>query len=114
MKFGGEQIRPVVLLTRSTTYNSHSEEINTWAADTAKFDNGKLFVEWWDQGGKEQMEGGQIVAYKDVRMKCRFITGLNEVDYRIQKDGKEYDIESVKELGRNEGQILMLKLHDNQ
>jgi hypothetical protein len=112
MKFFGEQIRKVTLIKKTITHGDHNEEIETWAADTTLFPSGEIYVEWWDQGGKEFADG-QLVAQKDIRAKCRFISGLNESDYRIRKDSKDYDIESIKEIGRNEGQMLILKKFDN-
>lgn len=117
MRISGKQARKVTLLKKSTTHNEYNEPVETWTADTANTAtdaSGNIYVEWWDQGGKETLESGQIVAVKDIRAKCRFITGLNESDYRIKKDGIEYDIESIKEINRREGQLLMLQARDNQ
>lgn len=116
MKFSGNQMRKVTLLKRTVTTNDYNEEVNTWSADTANSAtdaNGKIYMEWWDQGGREKMEGGLLVAVRDVRARCYYIDGLNAKDYRIEKDGVEYDIEHVKEIGRREGQQLMLVDHDS-
>jgi len=114
MRLDGKQVRKVTLLKKSTTYDKYNQPVESWAADTANYDNGNLFVEWWDQGGKEALQTGQVIAVKDVRCKCYYIPGLNERDYRIQKDGVEYDIQSIKEIGRKEGQMLILDSRDNQ
>lgn len=116
MKFSGNQMRKVTLLKKTVTENEYNEQVATWPADTANSatdDTGKIYMEWWDQGGREKMEGGLLVAVKDVRARCYYIDGLNEKDYRIKKDGVEYDIEHVKEIGRREGQQLMLMARDN-
>ena len=113
MRLSGEHIKIVTLLKKTTTYGDHNEPIETWAADTSLFPDGQFYVEWWDQGGKEMLTGGQIIAASDIRCKCYFISALNEADYRIRKDSIDYDIESIKEVGRQEGQILMLKKEDN-
>jgi len=113
MRISGTHVKKVILLKRTKTHDEQNQEIKTWVADTSKFPNGKFYVEWWDQGGREGIEGGQMAAIKDIRCKCRYISGLNEKDYMIRKGGVDYDIESIKELGRNEGQIIMLKLPDN-
>ncbi|MBN2365730.1 MAG: hypothetical protein JXL67_06160 [Calditrichaeota bacterium] len=109
----GEQVRKVILLKKGETYGRHNEEKVTWSADTTKFPDGEFYVEWWDQGGTETLEGGQIIAVKDIRAKCRFISGLNEGEYKIRKDSQDYDIKSIKELGRRKAQILILKIADN-
>lgn len=114
MRFSGEQVRLVTLLKKSTTYNSHNEPVETWAADETLFEDGLFYAEVWDQGGKEFLESGQIIAQKDIRLKCRYITGLNESDYMIRLDSGDYDIESIKEIGRKDGQMLMLKKPDNK
>lgn len=107
----GEQVKKVTLLKKSTTYNDKNEPIDTWAADT-QFPDGELYCEWWDQGGRERMEDGQIVVAKDIRMMTRRITTLNERDYRIRQNGDDYDIEMIKDIGRTK-QILMLDKKDN-
>jgi len=113
MSIRGKQVRKVILLKKAITYGSHNEEVEAWAADITKFPEGEFYVEWWDQGGKEVLENGQLIAIKDIRAKCRYISGLNESDYMIRKNGRDYDIESVKEIDRNKGQILILKIVDN-
>lgn len=113
MRISGKQVRKVVLLKKTTTENEYNEPIETWNPDTSKYSAGEFFVEWWDQGGKETLENGQIVAVKDTRCKCRYIADLNEKDYAIRKD-KDYDIQSIKEIGRSEGQLLILEARDNQ
>ena len=113
MRISGPNVKKVILLTKTVTYGDHNEEVVTWAADTSKFPEGKFYVEWWDQGGRETLANGQLTAIKDIRCKCRYITDLNESEYMIRKDSKDYDIESIQEIGRQEGQILILKLPDN-
>jgi head-tail adaptor len=112
MRLGGINVKAVTLLTKTVTYGDHNQPIETWAADS-NYPGGKIFVEWWDQGGRESMSGGQIIAQNDIRCKTYYIEGLNASDYRIRNNSKDYDIESIKELGRREGQILMLKIEDN-
>ncbi len=114
MRISGTQVRKVILLKKTVTKNDFNEDIIAWAADITKFANGEFCAEWWDQGGKEGLKDGQLAASKDIRAKCRYITGLNEADYRIRKDDLDYDIESIKEIGRNEGQMLILKRFDNE
>ena len=113
MMQNGVQVRKVTLLKKTVTYGNYNEPIETWAADTTKYSDGIFYAEWWDQGGKEALKDNILAAYKDIRLKCRYISGLNERDYRIRKDGDDYDIESIKELDRRKGQILILKILDN-
>src|SRR5699024_879583 len=109
----GENIRKVTLLKKTTTFNEYNEPVESWDADAGQFEDGKLYVEWWDQGGKEALESGQIVAIKDIRIKpVEWIRNINEADYRIEKEGRQYDIQSIKEMGRSK-QIIMLKAGDN-
>ena len=117
MKLSGPRTRLVTLLKKSVTYDDYNQPIETWEPDSSpSTDNGKMYMEWWDQGGKEALESGQIVAVQDVRGKCRFIDGLTQQtqhNYRIEKDGVKYDIQNVKEVGRREGQILIMEARDN-
>lgn len=114
MKFSGDQIRKVVLEKKTTTTNEYNEQIEAWNPATSISPNGEIFAEKWDQGGKEALESGQIVAMKDVRFRIRYVDGLNENEYRINYDGKIYDIENIKEIGRREGQVLITRQRDNQ
>lgn len=116
MQFYGEQMRLVTLLKRTVTTNSQNEDVVSWDPDTENpltDANGKMYVRWWDQGGKERMEDGQVVAIKDVRCLTRYFSGMNEVDYAIKKDGVEYDIQNAKEVNRREGWMLVLEGRDN-
>ena len=115
MRISGENIKLVTLQKKTLTYGDHNEPIETWSADSSNDTgtNGEIYVEWWDQGGKEMLSSGQIIATNDIRCKTYYISGLNAAEYRIVKDSKNYDIESVKEVGRQEGQMLLLKIEDN-
>lgn len=112
MRLGGLNIKPVTLIKKTVTYNDQNEPIETWAADS-NYPSGKIYVEWWDKGGREMLTGGQLIATSDIRCKTYYIDGLNESDYKIRKDSIDYDIESIQEIGRQEGQMLMLKVEDN-
>lgn len=117
MRLDGRNIEQVQLLKKSTTKDSHNFDVVTWNVDTdnvATDDNGNIFAEWWDQGGKEGLEQGQVIAYKDVRCKIYHISGLNESEYAIQKGDVFYDIENIKEIHGKEGMILMLQEQDNE
>ena len=122
MKFTGKQLRSVTLEYRTTTTNNFNEEVESWnPASLPETDaNGTIYVERWDQGGKETTDG-QTVAYADVRMKTRYIQDLDPVqnrnalrDYRINENGRIYDIENVKEIGRKEGLMLITEMQDNE
>lgn len=108
MRFRGENMRKVTLLKRSVEQDDSNQPIETWTSQ------GEIYMEWWDQGGKEALESGQMIAVKDVRGKCRYVDGLNERDYRIEKDGQSYDIQNIKEIGRREGQMIIMDHRDNQ
>lgn len=114
MRFSGEQVRKIILLKKTTTTDEYNQPVTVWVPDTDRFTDGKFYMEWWDQGGKETLESGQRKAIQDVRGKCRFISGLNAKDYRIEKDGIEYDIQNIKEIGRREGQMVFMEARDNQ
>lgn len=123
MKFTGDQIRKVVLEKRTKTgTNNHNEPEYDWNPATLPElnANGELYVERWDQGGKETTDG-QTVAYSDVKFKCRYVSDLDPVnnkdalvEYRINESGRIYDIEHIKEIGRKEGLKLSVEMQDNE
>jgi len=122
MKFTGKQIRSVTLEHRTTTTNDFNEEVETWnTVSLPEVGSGStIYAERWDQGGKETTNG-QTAAYADVRMKVRYIKDLDPVnnryalrDYRINENGRIYDIENIKEVGRKEGLILITEMQDNE
>jgi head-tail adaptor len=117
MNYIGEQVRLVTLLKKTVTYNDYNEEVESWAPDTANDatdSNGQLYVEWWDQGGKEVITDGQTVAVEDIRVKTRYIDGLNPREYRIRDGSEDFNIEQpIKRQGRGKSQILMLDRRDS-
>lgn len=120
MRLGGEKVRRVVLEKKTTTYDEYNQPVESWNPDTAKFPGGVMYAEKWDQGGKETTDG-QVVAYSDVRFKCRYIEDLDPANnreaagqYRLKHNERIYDIEQIKEIGRREGLILITEAQDNQ
>ena len=53
----------------------------------------------------ERFGGGEIKAYATHRFQIRWHTMISGLDatWRVQYDGREYEISGVKELGRREG-----------
>lgn len=113
MRLKAQKTRLVVLEKKTVTTDSYNQPVEAWNPTTDIFSSGEVFMEKWDQGGKET-DDGQTTAFQDVRFKCRYIEGLNKRDYRINEAGVLFDIENIKELGRKEGQILITQKQDNK
>ncbi len=101
--FIGEHTELVSLEKRTIAYNDFNEEIETWTEDR------EVYAEFFERQGKEGDTDGQIVVVQDIRCKVRYISGLNEADYRINRDGTIYDIISIVREGRRRNQLLMLE-----
>lgn len=107
MRFISEHTEKVGLEKRTVSYGSANDVIETWANDR------NVYAEFWERQAKEGEQDGQILVIQDVRCKIRFINGLNEVDYRINRSGEIYDIQSIVRVGRNKEQLLILERRDN-
>ena len=111
MRFDGEHTEPVTLQLRSVTKNDHNEQVYTWS------DYRKLYAEFYSRQGKQAASDGQILVVQDLRCRIRWISNLNERDYRIirPKMGNEiYTITSIVQEGRRKYLLLMLERRDNE
>lgn len=104
----GELDKPVTIQKKSVIYDDYNQPVETWV------DEHTVFAQKVEQGSKEGLESGQIVAIQDVRFRIYWYEGLNPAEYRIMFDGKIYDIEGVKELGFRDGMELMTTQRDNE
>lgn len=107
MRFIGEHTEKVGLEKRTVSYGDANDVVETWTSYKS------LYAEFWERQAKEGEQDGQILVIQDVRCKIRFISELNEVDYRINRNGEIYDIQSIVRVGRNKEQLLILERRDN-
>lgn len=63
--------------------------------------------------GREGLESDQITAMSMTKFYIRFISAISEKS-RIVYNGKNYDIHSIRELGRREGLEIIAKVTDKQ
>jgi SPP1 family predicted phage head-tail adaptor len=95
----GELDRKIVIEAATATRDAYGAETLTWAT----------FVEVWakkrDLRGDEYFTAQQMTAKVDAIFTIYWLDGLLET-MRILYDGKYWDIRSINELGRREGQEI--------
>lgn len=92
-------------------------QVATWARDAA----GEVTATWatsstvWaevrEQTGKEVFQSDQRAAQIDRVFVIRYISGLNQKDYRILYESDVYDIFEIVENGRRSGLTLRCTVH---
>lgn len=91
----GRLDRRLTLQKPTTTTDDYGEEETTW----------NDYCEVWGsiqkQSGREMFEAGKL-AEIEILFRVRY---LSEIDttWRIQYDGKDFDITHIKEVGRRDG-----------
>ncbi len=91
----GRLDRKLTLQKPTTTEDKYGEEQTTW----------NNYRDVWagiqKQSGREMFEAGKL-AEVDMVFKIRYLSEIDET-WRIQYDGKDFDINHIKELGRKDG-----------
>jgi len=93
----GELDKRIALLRKATARDGKGSQIG----DFVSFE-GDLPAAVKTMQGRDDENGGQISNDHQVLIKIRFRTDLNERD-RILYNEKQYDIQSIQEIGRREG-----------
>lgn len=109
MRFSGKNTELCTLKRRSATLNAYNEEVNDWDSNDTP-----VYAEFWEKHGTEGVVEGQEITQKDVRCKIRYVAGMNERDYRLQRGNVIYDVVSVLEIDRRRGHLLKLKHRGHQ
>lgn len=81
----------------TTTANAFNEPIETWATLATVWAEAKPVLD------SERLQAGQTIAQRQYRFTIRWSSVVADVNPRdrILYDGREYDIEGVKDLERN-------------
>ncbi len=91
----GRLDRKLTLQKPTTTTDEYGEKQFTW----------NNYRDVWagiqKQSGREMFEAGKL-AEVDMVFKIRYLSEIDET-WRIQYDGKDFDITHIKELGRKDG-----------
>ena len=94
--FAGKLDKQVVLESFTTTTNDFGEQVESWSTLAT------VWAQVIPQMGKEIYDAAQVNAIDLLIFRIRYRTDLNR-KHRIQYNGQTYDIETIVEIGRNEG-----------
>lgn len=95
----GDLDRRIVILRAATTRDAMNEAVPTWSALAT------VWASVTPVGDGERLRAGQVLASRMVRFVVRYSSVTATVDPRdrVQFDGRVYDINGVKEIGRRVG-----------
>lgn len=88
--------RRITLRRATTTVNGFNEPVYTWA------DLATVWASVQPVNDSERLRAGETLALKQIRFTIRYSSTAATVDPRdrLTFDGREYDINGVKEVGR--------------
>lgn len=98
MQAAGKMDRRVSILRGSKSKDGYNADILTWHP----------FVSRWAEAtpinDAERLRAGEVLGQKKYRFVLRYDPDTSTIDHRdrLTFDGREYDINGVKELGRKE------------
>lgn len=93
--------RKITLQQSITTQDTYGEPDVTWS------DYADVWAEVRTQSGREIFSAGKV-AEVDAIFKIRYISSLDET-WRIVYGSRNYDIKSIKELGRQDGLEILAR-----
>jgi SPP1 family predicted phage head-tail adaptor len=96
----GDMDRRITIDERTETYSPSGEPIIVWEPIAT------VWAEVQQQSGREFFASQQTVSERRVVFRLRWLDGIT-VLHRVRYDGREHDIQEVRELGRGVG----LELH---
>lgn len=109
MKFGRMDSRITIERTTTTT-NTYGERVNAW---------GTLATVWADViyregSGTESIQSAQVLSKQPVHFLIRYSTTVADVSPkdRVSYNSKLYNIETVQEVGRNDGLRLTCTIRE--
>lgn len=95
----GELDRRIIIRRATTSSDEFNQPVETWA------DLAQVWAKATPVMDGERTQAGQTLATRQYRFSIRYsstVAGIDPRD-RIMFDGREYDINGVKEIGRREG-----------
>ena len=109
MKFGRMDAR--ITIQRATVVtNDYGESVPTWATLATVWAD----VIWREGSGAERIASDQILSKQPVHFLIRYSTTVSSVSAkdRVAYGGKSYEIETIQEIGRNDGLRLTCTLRE--
>ena len=96
----GKLNRRVTILKRSDSATGFANETKkTWAVVAYRW--AMIVPREGPRGGRQEEQGPQEVAVADLAFRMRYYKGLQAVDYRLQYEGKDYNILFVNDVDTN-------------
>jgi SPP1 family predicted phage head-tail adaptor len=109
MKFGRMDAR--ITIQRATVVtNDYGERVPTWATLATVWAD----VIWREGSGAERIASDQILSKQPVHFLIRYSTTVSSVSAkdRVSYGSKSYEIETIQEIGRNDGLRLTCTLRE--
>jgi len=109
MKFGRMDAR--ITIQRATVVtNDYGERVPTWATLATVWAD----IIWREGSGAERIASDQILSKQPVHFLIRYSTTVSSVSAkdRVSYGGKSYEIETIQEIGRNDGLRLTCTLRE--
>lgn len=94
----------ILIQSRSETQDTAGQPVITWS------DWNTVWADLIPLKNDEIVASDRKTETGNYRVRMRWITGLTE-DMRVVYNSKNYDIESINVLGRNEGYEIFIKLN---
>ena len=95
----GKLDRRITFQSFTRTRNTYGDEVTSWA-NIATVPT--VWAELTELKGKETFEAAQITSFADTRFRIRFRSDLTE-RLRISYKTRHYNIQSITEIGREDG-----------
>jgi SPP1 family predicted phage head-tail adaptor len=91
--------RRITIQGKVVTHNEYGEEIVTWSTVAT------VWAQKIENRGQERFAAQQFVGKSAKTFKIRWSTAVAAVttEHRVTFDGRQHDIQDVRELGRREG-----------
>jgi len=101
----GQMDRRVVIESAGSTLDTFGESIETWSTFATVWASVRV------NGGRESFDSDQVIAEGTTTFKIRYLSGMSE-RMRIVYNSANYDIQSIKELGRKEGLEILATVNN--
>jgi SPP1 family predicted phage head-tail adaptor len=95
----GRLDRRITILRATTAANDFNELVQTWTDIATVWAEAKPVMDG------EKIRAGETLALKSYRFTIRYSSDVADIDPRdrLTFDGRTYDVQNVKEVGRREG-----------
>lgn len=103
MRRAGRRDRQIVIQSQSSSVGSIGNPTPSWSTVYT------VWAEYLPQGGKEILQSQRETTEERARFVTDFLSDVTTTN-RIVFDSKNWDIESVREIGRGEAMEILVKV----